>query len=144
VSAVPRLPYLASAALHAERAIMVDTCSITRDVEGVLDDTLNLTTGTLTAPAPDASSVYTGACLVSPATTMEKTDESAGKIIPSRRYGVRIPTTAPTVRPGDLIEITERERDASLIGRVLRVESITRQSLAVTRQLVVVEVDQSS
>lgn len=137
------LPYIATAALHAERAIMVDTCSITRDIEGVLDDVLDTMTGALTPQASDSVEVYAGKCLVSPGTTQERMNDAPGRLVASRRYGVRIPTTAAAVRPGDVVTITASDRDASLVGRRLRVESITRQSLAVTRQLVVIELDQA-
>lgn len=134
--------HLSAAAEHVERTIMLDSCTITRDPAGVIDDVLDPVTLQLSKPVDDAETIYSGICLVSPATTMERTTETTGRLISGRRYGVRIPIAAPAVSPGDLVKITDSERDPSLIGRELRVESITRQTLGVTRQIVVIEVDQ--
>lgn len=138
----PRVPQLASASAVAER-MMVDECTITRDVAGVTDDVLDLDTLKLSKPEADSSEVYAGPCMVSPATTVERVGEEIGRLVSGRRYGVRIPVSAPAVKPGDRLTVTLSQRDPGLEGRPLRVESIVRQTLAVTRQLVVIEVDQS-
>lgn len=83
---------------------LTDTCTISRDVEGVHDNVLDMATGQLIAPAGDTTQVYAGACLVAP-TGIGQTVEGA-RVVERRGYRIRLPWDAPTFRRGDLVAIT--------------------------------------
>lgn len=95
---------------------LTDTCIISRDVEGVHDNVLDLATGQLVAPAGDTAQVYSGPCMVTP-TGIGQTVEGA-RVVERRGYRIRLPWDAPVFHRGDLVTI-DAAADPELVGAQL-------------------------
>lgn len=95
---------------------LTDSCTVSRDIEGVHDNVLDIATGQL-APAPaDTTEVYAGPCLVTP-TGIGQTVEGA-RVVERRGYRIRLAWDVPAFRKGDVVTITAAA-DPELVGRQL-------------------------
>lgn len=115
------------------------TCTITRDVEGHGDDTLDPTTLALVSPDPDATTVYAGACSVRPVSRLQPTEEGGADVY-SHVYRVLLPVTAePAI--GDLVSVRAvgDDGDPSLVGRTLVITEVAFSSRAVLRRAVALD-----
>lgn len=118
------------------RAIMVNTCRITRDTLGNEDDTLDQTTGQLT-PVADQTLVYAGVCSVQyvPVLRPVAVGGEGGRDLAPSRFRIDVPLDAPVARYGDIVEIVTAPTDPALAGRKFKVETVAASTLAVRRQL---------
>lgn len=117
---------------QAER-IMVDTCIITRDLQGKLDDTLNLATLQLDPPAGDTATVYTGRCFVGDDVRGDRRAPDVRTAV-AHRYRVRIPVTAPEVKVGDRFVLTTAARSRGLVDKPMKVVDIDGGTAIATRR----------
>lgn len=118
-------------------ALMGDTCRVIRDTDGTADDVLDPDTLILEPPDPDASTVYTGQCLVTPMGTGRTTgvESSIGDtIVVIGAYKVHLPYDSPVVLRNDRVIILTSE-DPQLVGLSLRVVEPERTSFLVQRVL---------
>lgn len=100
---------------------MVDTCWIRRDIPGVLDDTLNTTTGLLEPPEDDDSTIYQGTCLIKAQSTKDMSYEKGSQAVFRKSYEVMLPQDAPHVELGDVFVVVTSVNDATLDGKEFRV-----------------------
>jgi len=123
----------------AERAVtklMTDDCTITRDSEGVGDDTWDDVLGTYTRPSPDESEIYSGKCMVLPTPLGSRPGQSAAVEDPgSRELRILIPLDQVDVAIGDVVTVTASRRDPALVDRTFAVIGTVAQTFAVYRQL---------
>lgn len=118
----------------AEEA-MVDRCRILRDPAGHRDDVLDRTTGRLTPPAGDESTVYEGICGPTVETPLDARREEGGRTAHYRAWRTRIPMSAPLPHRNDVVVILECERDPTLVDRRLVIVDVNQSSIGVTRRL---------
>lgn len=121
----------------ATETIMVDTCTITLDAAGADDDTLDQNTGALTPPDLDATTLYTGACLVRPADNVPRAVSEGGVAIVASLYEAILPHTAPAIPPGAVLTVTASEWNASLVDRVFRVRETIEATVHLRRRLLI-------
>ena len=117
---------------------MFDTCTITRDTQGTDDDTLDQTTGVLTQPGGDRSTVYTGKCVVYPYSQRRgQVDTEGARIYAEKMYAARIPWNSPEPKIGDVFTVTASREDSVLVNRPLRVIEMDMSSFLTSRDMVV-------
>lgn len=131
---MPLLPNVGAARTIAEAA-MVDTCIVYRDTEASADDTLDVTTGELTQPAGDTSTIYTGPCLLRTEHIQQRSDEEGGSYVARKLQAARVPVSAPPMVFGDLLVVTSAANDPQLVGRRGRVLDVEVNTFAVTRKV---------
>lgn len=116
-------------------SFMVDTCAITRDVQGVLDDVLDLSTGLLVRPNPDTISVYTGKCLFRTKVPRQRPPET----FPGQGehefkfFELLLPVSVVDIEIGDKVTPLTSVNDARLLTRSLLVADISDWSLRTYR-----------
>jgi hypothetical protein len=128
------LPDIAAGRAIAEAA-MVDTCVVYRDPEGSADDTFNATTGALTPPVGDQTTVYTGPCLLRTENIQARSGDEGGATVSRKLQGARVPVSAPPFLFGDLLVVTAAANDPQLVDRRARVLDVDVNSFAVTRKV---------
>ena len=112
-----------------ERAVLLDECTITR----LGEPSFNPSTGLYTTPE---TSVFTGACHMSPFTGARTLDEEfGGEIVVTRNYSLKLPWTASTVRREDKVVITS-SADPGLVGRVFRVDQVDAETHQMSRRII--------
>ena len=117
---------------------MFDACTITRDPQGTDDDTLDQTTGALTPPGSDVSTVYAGKCVLYPYSERSgRVNPEGGRAYTEKVYTARIPWNSAQPKPGDVLTVTASANDAVLVGRPLRVMEVEISSVLTSRDLVV-------
>lgn len=137
------LPNVAAARALAESA-MVDTCTITRDAQGSADDTLNDVTGELSQPTGDATTVYSGPCLLrTTAALRARSEDEGGAVLQRRIQAARLPVSAAEVKLGDVLTVTAAAHDPQLVGRPYRVLDSEVNTFAVTRKVELEDLDGS-
>lgn len=114
---------------HAESA-MRDTCTVTRPGAATDEVWGN-------APAP---TVYTGRCKVQTYEGHEQNPEAGGHRYTVQRYSVHFPVGSFLPRPGDVVTITESEKDPHLVGKKYDVTGPFNKSLATANRCFVDEV----
>lgn len=121
-----------------EDTFLADTCRITRDAEGVSDDTWNETTGTYTHPSPDTTTIYEGLCSV-------YLGQSGMEVVKGEQmyeediYWLETPvSTTAQLLPKDRVQILT-SRDPEMLDKKFVVHSMvvsTHQVLRRTRMFV--------
>lgn len=119
----------------AVATILVDTCTVTLDAPGADDDTLDQTTGVLTPPDPDTTTLYTGACLVRPADNVPRVVSEGGVAITATLYEAVLPYSADVIPPGAVLTLTASSWDAALVDRSFRVRETVVSSVNLRRRL---------
>jgi hypothetical protein len=110
--------------------LMQDTCTITRADAGT--PVFNETTGAYTSSAP--TTVYTGPCRVKPRNLADRVVDAGEQAVSLWPFQVSIPFAATDVELDDLVTVTASV-DPSLVGRELRVRSVTRGTFVTARRL---------
>lgn len=110
------------------------TCTITRPGAG--DPVWNDETGTYDDPPP--TTVYSGACLVTP-TGGDRVQEFGEGPVVTRQYTISIEDLTADVHVEDTITITD-SRDPLAEGRTMRVLDIPKSELVTVRRLIAEEV----
>lgn len=82
------------------------------------------------------SEIYDGVCDLNPRPVSERTVVIGDKLVRLHSYTLRIPVTAPQVRPDDVFVMNE-SACAQLIGRPLVVRDVVYRSNEITRVLTV-------
>lgn len=118
--------------LRAEaEALMVDSCTITRDGGA---PTFDPNTGTYTDPA--GSTVYTGACQVQLSDGLSaRSSEAGGTELITSRVTVKIPVSATGVRVGDVVTITAATLDPDLVDHRYVIAAEHAKTFATARRL---------
>lgn len=118
-------------------SFMVDTCVITRDSKGILDDILNMSTGVLERPSGDTVTVYSGKCnfrtklpRARPWEVFAGEGQHEFKLIE-----VLIPISADDIELGDIVTCTSSVNDPRLTTRAMRVQDVADGSLKTYRSL---------
>lgn len=120
-------------------SLMVDRCKVTRDTQGPLDDTLNSSLD-LVAPLNDVTTIATDLpCIVSQKATRNQGDKEGERQTYRRQWQVSVPKDAPTIKAGDVIEVTATTRD-ELLGHKVRVFDVTLNSYATRRKMLAEDV----
>jgi hypothetical protein len=114
---------------------MSDRCRIVSDRQAQRDDTLDRTTGRLTPPAGDETTVYEGICGPTVETPLDARREEGGRTAHYRAWRTRIPMSAPLPDRNDVVLILACESDPTLVGRRLRITDVNQSSIGVTRRL---------
>lgn len=153
--AFPDLTY----ARFAMERLMADECLITRDPQGVADDTWNPATMTYSVVDPDDIVVYGatsrgdrnrslkgdtgvgGKCKLSPVQSRSDLPrEEGGRPEITRQYYATLPWDAPQVRPGDLFQVVASARDPHAIGITFVIMNEQVKTLLVGRTVTLEEV----
>ena len=116
---------------------MMDTGTLTRDSQGADDDVLDQTTGVLTPPTSDSTTVYTGKALIYPTGLTQSLQPEGGRAYTEKTYTLRLPWDAAEPRVGDVWVTTTAQNDPHLDGRPLRVLQVDYSSLLTSRNMVV-------
>lgn len=117
---------------------MYETGSLVRDSQGTDDDTLDQTTGALTPPGGDQTTVYTGKAVIYPYSQRSgRVTYEGGRALTEKTYTLRIPWDAPEPEIGDVWTTSTSANDSSLVGRPLRVLEVDRSSFLTSRDMVV-------
>jgi hypothetical protein len=89
-------------------SFMVDTCTITRDSRGILDDMLDPSTGALVRPSGDAQAVYSGKCIARARLPRARPFENVpGEGFHERKFfELLIPIAVSNVELGDIVHVT--------------------------------------
>ncbi len=118
-------------------SLMVDACTITRDVDGVRDDTLDPATLELIPPNPDTTTVYSGPCGIAARNPSGQSTQSltadGGDREWAARYTLKTPLAGPVPQPGDSVLITA-SRDPGMVGVVFRVIGPTVGTFRLSRR----------
>ena len=112
----------------AAEAGMVDSCTITREYAGAVDEN----TGRI---AVTAQAIYSGACRVQNQRTQSRAEDAGEDYKLLLPLEVQLPTSVTGVLVGDLVTITAAVNDADLVDRVLRVRDLAHKSEATARRL---------
>lgn len=131
---MPEAAFFARARTAAE-LLMEDTCAITRDPQFVADSTLDTATGSLTTGP--TSTIYAGACTVTPVTRQQAETDEGGAPLLRLDYRASIPVDAPEVAVGDVLTVTASVRDAQLVGQRFVVRATPVSTNAYQRPLLV-------
>lgn len=123
-----------SSAVEAVEALMDDTCTISHDPEGELDDMLDVDSGLLVQPFGTPGLVYSGRCKVSASHTQMKYSEEAGRAVRIQAYSGSIPVGSPMPAEGDILKVTSSRRDPELVDQDFRVVDVIASSWAVQRK----------
>ncbi|WP_256789817.1 DUF6093 family protein [Frankia sp. AvcI1] len=127
---------LAAAQVEVE-SLMVDACTITRDVDGVRDDVLDPATLALVPPDPDTAIVYTGPCGIAARSPAGQSTQSliadGGDREWAARYTLKTPLAGPVPEPGDTVLITA-SRDPGMVGLEFRVIGPTVGTFRLSRR----------
>jgi len=115
---------------------MDDTCLITRDSQGGEDDVLNQTTGAVTPPTADKSTVYSGRCYLSGYGAGYQAGPRGGGIERDAQYTLSLPLSCPDLREGDVAVMTSARRDRALVGIRFVVKNPVNSTFAVSRKAV--------
>jgi hypothetical protein len=118
-------------------SLMSDACSIVYDADGNDSDTLDPTTLHLTPAAP-GTTVYSGACRISPMGTGRSTglESQLGDLdVVLTTYKVAIPFDAAEVAHNAVVTITA-SADPELVGVPMRVLGAEHTTLLVQRTLI--------
>jgi hypothetical protein len=125
----------------AERATvearMLDTCRLTRDAQGVGDDTLNATTLELVPPVP--TTIYEGPFSIAAYSGVGDENRTEGQREDTRQlWRGSLPITAGPPLYGDTLEVLSihADGDTSLVGRRFTVVRIGAHTIGVRRTLV--------
>ncbi len=133
------VPFSITDARRVTESVMTDTCLITRDAEGPDDDTLNTSTGVLTPPAGEPTTIYNGKCWVRPGglsrSLAERNRAEGGAYYTAQTFDAAIPVSAPVPKPGDEFTLTVASTDPTLVGRVFWVRAVDSTTFAVDRRL---------
>jgi hypothetical protein len=92
----------------------------------------NETTGAYTPAAP--TTVYTGKCRVKPRNLADRVVDAGEQTVSLWPFQVSIPFAAIDVELDDLVTVTASV-DPSLVGRELRIRSVTRGTFVTARRL---------
>lgn len=120
---------------------MVDQCLITRDIHGVLNDTLNTSTGVLERPAGDTEVVYAGICNVRSRLPRERPPQ----VYPGegehefRLLQVFIPMAVTNVLLNDVFTVTASANDPRLLANFYLIADIGDGTLKTHRILLIRE-----
>lgn len=110
------------------------TVLVERDVGAEADSVLNVATGELVRPAGDWSTIYNGKALLRPDRIPSATAEGGATVIVAG-YKLTLPLAAAELKAGDRVKVLTNVRDATLVGKVLRVEHVDYRTLAVSRSV---------
>lgn len=132
-------PDLSPAKAAVER-LMDDTCTITRNPDGLADAELDQDTMELVDPA-GLTTVYgpNKKCSVSAPGGIgigDATREQGGEQFVLRVYQVTIPLESAEVLKGDKVRIVSSRRDRLLVGQEFTVRDIVYGSMSVSRKLI--------
>lgn len=116
---------------------MVDECTIIEDPAGADDDSLDQTTGLLTPPGGDTTTVYSGKVLIYNSDRIGNQTTEGGRGFVERIYTARIPWDSPIPHVGAVLTVTSAAHDQRLVGRPLRVEEVLSRSALTSRDMVV-------
>lgn len=108
--------------------LMTETCVITRPAGRYAKGTMNETTGEVTPPEPEV--IYEGNIYVSPTGVQADITPVAGLDASKKEYYGGIEYSAPTLRPGDEVEITASE-NPRLLGNHYEITSIDEGSISI-------------
>lgn len=102
--------------------VLIDECTITRDLSGPFDATLNETTGLL--EGGDIETIYSGVCLIKSVETRDTQIIDGGMPKYANNYRLRIPfDEGVAVRLGDIVTVTTAQNDQALLNKVFKVFS---------------------
>lgn len=117
-----------------EEALLPDTCTVTR-ASG--DPEFDPDTGSYTTPAP--TTVYTGACRISPLPVQDRAVIFGQEAVDLIIYQGTFPHDAPAFEKDDHLEVTA-SADSQLVGRVLEVHGFQVKTLQTKRRVLLQEV----
>jgi hypothetical protein len=112
----------------AAEALMVDTCTITR--QG--DPTTDPDTGVVT---PDPDTIYAGRCRVQQARAVGQRTDTGQVSVVMLRLELQIPTSVTGVAEGDDVVVDTSVHDPDLPGRRFRVRDLAHKSHASARRI---------
>ena len=116
----------------AARALMADTCTITR--AGVGEPVYDPATRTHTYPA--ATAVYTGPCKVRTMTAMAKTADAGEDVVVVARRELHLPADATELVAIDDVALITASQNAQLVGKRLRIADLGEdQTFSTARRL---------
>jgi hypothetical protein len=110
--------------------LMVDACGITRTPDRYVAGTVD--PGTL-AITDTSDQVYSGKCYIAPQGLQPQTSSVGGNDASVKRYIVAIPFSAPKLRPGDRVTVTESQ-DPELVGEAFEIQDVGMGSALIWRQ----------
>ncbi len=118
-------------------ADLVDKCVITRDPQGVHDDTFNeldLTYGT--PAAGDTSTIYADLCSIAAVATQGRGEQTeGGQMVYRDEYRARVKVTNTVPAIGDVFTLTVSANDESMVGRRFTIIEVLGGTYTVTRRL---------
>ena len=120
-------------AARNQKDFLPDYCTITRDPQHTANDSINWTTGDLTASTP--TMVYSRRCSVNEAREPTTSTEQGGMESYRQRYRVRLPAGLQAIRVGDIFTVTSSYGDPSLATTAWRVERVAQSSKRVLTRL---------
>lgn len=112
---------------------MTDTCTITREADGAVDEN----TGRV---AVTTQAIYTGVCRVQSQRAQSRAEDVGEDYKLLLPLEVQLPITVTGMLVGDIITITASVNDADLVGRKLRVRDPMHKTDASARRPRVEEV----
>jgi hypothetical protein len=118
-------------------SFMTDACTISRDVQGVYDDTLDEYTGEITSPPDDTDVIYVGNALILPA-GIGRNEGAQGQpveLLGKRTYRCYIPLSVTTITVHDVLLVRSCMRDPGLVGRSFIVRGTYAATFAIAREL---------
>ena len=110
----------------AAEALMLDACLIGRQASEVTDADGNVT--------PTYETVYEGKCKVSQQTTQGTNPEAGGYQYSVQGMRLDVPVGVGPLAVDDTVTITAATFDPHLVGMVLRVTSVFRESMATAQR----------
>ena len=123
-----------SFARSTAEGMLLDRCTILRDVEGSLDDVLDPVTLELSSAPGDATTVATNLpCLLSERLTRNQGDQEGGRLSYRRVWQFRTSVSAPMTQAGDVVVITSTNR-TELLNKRFRIFDVNLNTLATTRR----------
>lgn len=119
---------------------MKDSCTITRDAQFQYDDTLDPVTLKLIRPYSDASTVYSGKCLIQAVAKKELAYDLAGKTVLRKDYWILVPITTSNLELGDKFVADEAYNDEFLLTHEMRISEIEGDTNRTYRRFLVEEI----
>jgi hypothetical protein len=124
-----------SGAVAAFRALMDDTCTITRNLNGLGGDVLDEETGQV-VPRGVPVEVYSGACLIGgPDATLPNANTEGRVQVDPHYSSINLPVDAPVILKGDILVCTGSRRDPQLVGNEYWIRQVVQESLLISRDL---------
>lgn len=110
-------------------------CTITSDPQAESDDLFDDTTLTRSKPVGDASTLYSGPCMIRPAGLSQRAEQEGEAASFVDIFRLRIPVSATVIPIGATVTIGSCPNDPSMVGRQFNVQQVEGGTYAVSRIL---------